>query len=68
MAKTTHEEGLQAQAGPAVPNIVCEVLPGNTVVHGGKHHEPGDQFEVEGPTAIALVQAGHVSIVGSVHP
>lgn len=48
-----------------LPNIVVEVLPDNTVNHDGKHHGPGDSFEVEGPTAIALVQGGHVKIVGS---
>jgi hypothetical protein len=67
MAKThpAASEGLDVQAGPAIANIVCEVLPENTVIHGGEHHAPGDTFEVEGPTAISLVQNGHVKIVGS---
>jgi len=59
---------LQVNATRAIPNIVCEVLPDNSVNHDNKTHGPGDTFEVEGPTAIALVQAGHVSIVGSVKP
>lgn len=56
---------LSAEAAPAIPNIVCRVKDGNTIVHGSRHHDPGDEFEVEGPTAIAMVQGGHVDIVGS---
>ena len=58
-------ESLQAQAGRRMPDIVVEVLPENTVNHDGEHHEEGDTFAVEGPTAVALAQGGHVKIVGS---
>lgn len=69
MAKKDDEaarEGLAAQVTRAIPNIIVEVLPDNSATHQGKPHGPGDTFEVEGPTAISLVQAGHVKIVGSV--
>lgn len=72
MAKSNSDEptreGLDAQVTRAIPNIIVEVLPGNSASHQGKPHAEGDTFEVEGPTAIALVQAGHVKIVGSVEP
>jgi hypothetical protein len=70
-------ERVSVGAGRAIPNIIVEVLPDNTVnsaaidtdkVATVEPHGPGDTFEIEGPTAIALVQGGHVKIVGSVEP
>jgi hypothetical protein len=62
-------EEVSAQKGRAIPNIIVEVLPGESVCGPDeKTYGPGDTFEIEGPSAIALVQAGHVSISGSVKP
>lgn len=69
MAKEKPAETVAAQAGRAIPNIIVEVLPGESVCGPDeKTYGPGKTFEIEGPSAIALVQAGHVSISGSVKP
>jgi hypothetical protein len=59
------QEETNVQAGPAMPNLVVRVKDDNTVNHDGKHYDPGDTFDVEAYTAVALVQAGHVDIVGN---
>jgi hypothetical protein len=61
-------EQISSQVTRAIPNIICEVRPGESVGIGEETHNEGDRFEIEGPSAIALVQAGHVTIVGSVAP
>lgn len=69
--------GLPVTVTRDVPPIMVEVLPGNTISEGGKSyygegypsapegHEGNDRVTLDGPTAIALVQSGHASIVGS---
>lgn len=57
--------GLAAVVTRGIPPITVEVLPGNTVGHDDVAYEEGQQIEMSGPTAIALVQSGHVKIVGS---
>jgi hypothetical protein len=71
------EPGLPVSVTRDVPPITVEVLPGNTVSEGDQvyygegypfapeGHTGNDQVTLDGPTAIALVQAGHVRIVGS---
>lgn len=60
MAAANTPEDVAANAAPAVPNVWVRVRDDNTAVHGGEHHGPGDEFEVEGPTAFALFAGGHV--------
>lgn len=64
------EHGIVAAVTQAVPNIVCTVKPGNVVGHGGVSYgydahdgsmlPDGDTVELDGPSAIALIQLGHV--------
>lgn len=63
----TSREQLDAQHVPGgMPSIVVEVLEGESICGPDeKTHGPGDTFEIEGPSAIALVLAGHVTIVSS---
>jgi hypothetical protein len=65
---TKKGEEIAAQVTRAVPDIIVKVLPGQSVGLGDDNHVAGDEFQIAGPSAIALVQAGHVSIVGSVEP
>ena len=46
-------------------NLVVEVNEDHTASHEGEQYGPGDTFEVEGLTAVALAQAGAVKIVGT---
>lgn len=48
-----------------VPDMIVEVLPGNEVKHGDKLYTEGQKVSLEGPTAVALLQMGHVMIRGS---
>lgn len=53
---------LQAVKTRGVPEIEVEVSAGNVVGHDGKDYEEGEKVKLDGPTAIALLQAGHVSL------
>lgn len=59
-------EKIEASVTTAIPNIIVEVLDGESICGPDEQtYGPGDTFEIEGPSAVALVQAGHVTIVGS---
>jgi hypothetical protein len=51
--------GLTPIVTQGVPNILVEVLPNNVV---GEHSE-GEQFEMDGPSALAYIQLGYVKAV-----
>lgn len=48
-----------------IPEMVVEVLPGGEVKHGDKLYTEGETLSLAGPTAVALLQGGYVSIKGS---
>lgn len=69
-AREELEEAQQGLATTVAPGgmapLTVEVLEGNTVKdEAGVHHGPGDEFVVEGLTAVGLAQAGHVIITGT---
>lgn len=58
-------EGLAATVTQDVPSIRVKVKEGNVVGHEGKMYgdhpdAKGDTVELDGPSAIALIQLGHV--------
>lgn len=68
--------GLAAVTTRNIPEMEVEVLPGNTVSHNGVTYygegysiapdeHAGSRLTVDGPTALALMQAGHVRIAGA---
>lgn len=59
-------EGLVAAKMSNVPRVKVKVLPGNVVsdTENGKLCEEGDELNLDGPDAIALMQLGHVVIQG----
>lgn len=69
--------GLQAVTTRNIPEMEVEVLPGNTVSHNGESyygegyplapegHKGNDTLSLDGPTAIALMQSGHVTVKGA---
>lgn len=57
--------GLTAVVTRNLPPIPCVVLDDNTMTHDGKHYGAGDPILLDGPTAIAMVQQGHVKIQGA---
>ena len=63
------EEAQQARAEVArggMDPLIVKVLPGNTLKDEfGEHHGPGSTFAVDGLTAVALAQGGHVTITGT---
>lgn len=68
--------GVMAAKMRAVPPITIEVMPGTAVGEGGKMyygegyalapdgHKGNDRLTLDGPTALALMQTGHVTFVG----
>lgn len=48
-----------------VPDMNVEVLPGQEVKHGDTLYTEGESLSLEGPTAVSLLQNGHVKITGS---
>lgn len=70
-------QGLAAAKMTRVPEMTVEVLPGQHVSHGdvsyygeGYSHAPeghtgNDTLTLDGPTAISLMQLGHVQIKGA---
>lgn len=61
------EAGQQVSAAVTrgVPQMKVKVLKNNVVSYEGKTYEEGKEFKMEGPTAIAFVQMGHVEITGT---
>jgi hypothetical protein len=69
-------QGLAATVTQNIPEMGVEVLPGNSVSHNNEvyygegyplapeGHEGGDRLTLDGPTALALLQAGTVRITG----
>lgn len=60
------ETGLAVQKTQNVPRLLVEVNENNEVSHEGEHFLAGKTLALDGPTALALFQAGHVSIRGTV--
>lgn len=70
--------GLAATVMQNIPEMDVEVLPGNSVSHGDRvfygegyplapdDHKGNDSLSLDGPTALALMQLGHVRIKGTV--
>lgn len=68
--------GLAAATTRNIPEMEVEVLPGNLVSHEDKAyygegyalapegHEGNDRLTLDGPTALSLMQQGHVTLVG----
>lgn len=61
-------QGLVALVTRDVPRVLVEVKDGNTVsdVLSGELKQGGETLELDGPTAISLMQLGHVVIKGEV--
>lgn len=69
--------GLAAAVTRDIPTMLVEVRPGNTISHNNESyygegyplapdgHKGSDTVELDGPTAIALLQAGYVTIRGA---
>jgi hypothetical protein len=69
--------GLAAVTTRGIPEMIVEVAPGNTVSHDGETyygegypfapegHKGNDELSLDGPTAIALMQGGHVRVKGA---
>jgi hypothetical protein len=53
--------GLAATVTQGVPPIKVKVLPGQQVGHDGVMYEEGGEVELDGPSAIALIQLGYVT-------
>lgn len=64
-AEEAEPGGVASQVTRAIPDLVVVVREGNTVSHGGKEYLAGDEVSLEGPTAISLLQGGHVTIKGN---
>lgn len=47
-----------------IPDMVVIVNDGETLGHDDVMYEPGDEVTLPGPTALALVQMGHVTLKG----
>lgn len=70
-------QGLVAAKMRRVPEMEVEVLPGEHISHGDKSyygegathapegHTGNDTLKLDGPTAISLMQLGHVTIRGA---
>lgn len=58
------QQGLQATVTQNLPPIKVRVLPGNGITEKGVGYSEGEVVELDGPTAIAMVQAGHAEIAG----
>lgn len=69
--------GLQAATMRNVPTMTVEVMPGSMISHADKAyygegyplapegHEGNDSLDLDGPTALALLQTGHVTVKGA---
>lgn len=69
--------GLQAAKTRNVPTMTVEVMPDSMISHNDKAyygkdyplapegHKSNDTLDLDGPTALALLQTGHVTIKGA---
>jgi hypothetical protein len=61
-AEAKPDAELAVSVTQGVPEIRVRVAPNNTVSHEGEAYAEGDELTLDGPTAIAWMQAGHVEL------